>query len=229
MDEVKAMSRAGETVGKAVGSGWLTVRRSARRAGQAGAEATVRAAKSTDRKLTERGVAPQHLTQALSEGAELARQEIGKTTRRTRKKLARTAKHTRKELAKAAKKANKDARKSKPAKRAGKSAKQAKADAKRMKASLKAEAARLKERAREEAVAMKLAETPKKRRRWPKVLLLAVVAGGVAYVVRSRTSAAPQPTPVPEPRPRADSPESASSESSSPNGQPTNKESTKQS
>jgi len=237
MDEVKAMSRAGETVGKAVGSGWLAVRRGAKRAGQASAEATIRAAQATDRKLTERGVAPQQLSQAVAEGAELARQEVVKTTRRTRKKLARTAKHTRKELAKAAKQARKDARKSKPAKRAEKTAKQAKADAKRMRATLKAEAARLKERAREEAVAMKLAEAPKKRRRWPKVLLMTVAAAGVAYVVRAMTSQ-PEPTPVPEPRHRAgtDSPETTdspeSTESASNNGQrnglPTKESSTKQ-
>jgi len=230
MDEVKAMSRAGETVGKAVGSGWLAVRRGAKRAGQASAEATIRAAQATDRKLTERGVAPQQLSQAVAEGAELARQEVVKTTRRTRKKLARTAKHTRKELAKAAKQARKDARKSKPAKRAEKTAKQAKADAKRMRATLKAEAARLKERAREEAVAMKLAEAPR-RRRWPKVLLLTVAAAGVAYVVRAMTSQ-PEPTPVPEPRHRADTDDEQSTESASNNGQrnglPTKESSTKQ-
>ncbi|MPZ85897.1 MAG: hypothetical protein GEV28_38175 [Actinophytocola sp.] len=211
MDDVKAMTRAGETVGKAVGSGWLAVRRSAKRAGQASADATTKAAHAADRKLTERGVAPQQLAVALAESAEVARQEVVKTTRRARKKLARKAKHTRKELAKAAKQARKDAKKSKPAKRASKSAKQARNDAKQLTASFKADA-------------------PKRRRRWPKVMLLVVAAAGVAYVVRSKT-AAPEPTPVPEPRQQAtESPsDSPSAESNSQhNGQPTRKSTTKQ-
>lgn len=231
MDDVKAMSRAGETVGKAVGSGWLAVRRGAKRAGQAGAEATINAAQAADRKLTERGVAPRQLTEALAEGAGLARQEVAKSTRRTRKKLARTAKHTRKDLAKAAKQARKDAKRSKPAKRTVKSAKQAKADAKKLKATLQAEAVKLKARAREEAVALKLAEAPKKRRRWPKVLLLTVVAAGVAYVVRSKATP-PEPTPVPEPRHRAETDKNESTESASTNaahnGRPTKESTTKQ-
>lgn len=228
MDDVKAMNRAGETVGKAVGSGWLAVRRGAKRAGQASADATTKAAHAADRKLTERGVAPQQLAVALAEGAEVARQEMVKTTRRARKKLARKAKHTRKELAKAAKQARKDAKKSKPAQRAAKSAKQARKDAKELQASLKAEMARLKTQAREQAVAMKLAEAPKKRRRWPKVLLLVVVAAGVTAVVRSRSTAS-EPTPVPEPRHRAndDSPADDATSSSAANGQRPERSTTK--
>lgn len=187
MDDVKAMTRAGETVGKAVGSGWLATRRGAERAGQAGVEAAARAAKTADRKLTERGLAPRQLSEALAESAEVARQEVVKTTRRARRKLAKTAKHTRKDLAKAAKQARKDASKSKPVKRARKSAKQTKADAKKQKL-----------RAREEAAALKLMDAPKRKRRWPKVLLIAVVAGGVTYVVRSKAAA--QQQAVPEPR-----------------------------
>ena len=62
MDEVKAMARAGEAVGKAVAAS-LDM---ARRAGQAGAEATVRAAQAAEQKLTEHGVGPQQLTEALA-------------------------------------------------------------------------------------------------------------------------------------------------------------------
>ncbi|HEY7595775.1 MAG TPA: hypothetical protein VH969_21675 [Actinophytocola sp.] len=222
MDDVKAMTRAGETVGKAVGSGWLAVRRSAKRAGQASADATTKAAHAADRKLTERGVAPQQLAVALAEGAGVARQEVVKTTRRARKKLARRAKHTRKDLAKAAKQARKDARKSKPAKRMSKSAKQARKDAKAMQASLKADLGRLKTQATEQAAAMKLIDAPKKRRRWPKVMLLLVIAAGVAYVVRGKTPT-PEPTPVPEPVPepqqRVDEPSEEGSASSAANGQ----------
>lgn len=180
MDDVKAMTRAGETVGKAVGSGWRSARGSAKRAGQAGAEATSRAA------------------EALAEGAEAARLEVVRTTRRARRKLAKKAKSTRKDLAKAAKQARKDAAKSRPAKRARKSAKQATVDAKKLRAQLRTEAAKLKTRAHEEAAAMKLVDPPKRKRRWTKFMLLAIVAGGVAYVVRSKTAAKQEP--VPEPR-----------------------------
>ena len=41
-------------------------------------------------------------------------------------------------------------------------------------------------------------DAPKRKRRWPKVVLLAIVAGGIAYVVRSK--AATQQQAVPEPR-----------------------------
>lgn len=232
MDDMKAMTRAGETVGKAVGSGWLAVRRNAKHAGRVGADATTKAAHAADRKLTERGVAPQQLAVALAESAEVARQEVVKTTRRTSKKLARKAKHTRKELAKAAKQARKDAKKSKPARRAATSGKQARKDAKKLQASLRTEAARLKTRAKAEAAALKHADGPKRRRRWPKVMLLVVIAAGVAYVVRSKT-AVPEPTPVPEPRQRAtespsDSPPSTESNGQQHNGQPTRKSTTTQ-
>src|SRR5262245_50519081 len=153
MDDVKAMNRAGETVGKAVSSGWVAARRGAKRAGQAGVDATSRAAHTAETKLTERGVAPRQLAEALAESAEVARQEVVKTTRRARRKLAKTAKHTRKDLAKAAKQARKDATKSKAAKQARKSVKQAKSDAKKLKSSAKAEAVKLKSRAREQAAA----------------------------------------------------------------------------
>lgn len=222
MDDVKAMTRAGETVGKAVGSGWLAVRRSAKRAGQAGADATTKAAHVADRKLTERGVAPQQLAEALAEGAEVARQEVMKSTRRARKKLARTAKHTRKELAKAAKQARKEAKKSKPAQ----TLKQARKDAKERKASLKADMAKLKSEIKEQAAAMKLADAPKKRR-WPKVLLLTVVVAGLAAVARSR-AATPETSPVPEPRHRADDTSAEDSNSTAANGQRPQKSATKQ-
>jgi hypothetical protein len=223
MDDVKAMTRAGETVGKAVSSGWIAARRGAKRAGQAGVDATSRAAHTAETKLTERGVAPRQIAEALAESAEVARQEVAKTTRRARRKLAKTAKHTRKDLAKAAKQARKDAGKSKAAKRARKSAKQAKADAAKLKASVKAEAIKLKTRARAEAAAL-AAESPKRKRRWPKLLLLMIVAGGVAFVVRSKV--AQQQDAVPAPRDEeAAKPETKADASQ--NGQPQKSSSTK--
>jgi hypothetical protein len=221
MDEMKAMTRAGETVGKAVSSGWVAARRGAKRAGQASADATSRAAHTADRKLTERGVAPRQLAEALAESAEVARQEVTKSTRRARRKLAKTAKHTRKDLAKAAKQARKDAAKSKAVKSARKTAKQAKADAVKLKASVRAEAVKLKTRAREEAAAL-AAQSPKRRRRWPKLLLLAIIAGGVAYVVRSKAA---QEDSLPAPRPAE--PATPEKADASHNGQPQKSTSTK--
>ncbi len=217
MDDVKAMNRAGETVGKAVSTGLLAARRGAKRAGQAGAEATSRAAHTADRKLTERGVAPRQLAEALAEGAEVARHEVARTTRRARRKLAKTAKHTRKDLAKAAKQARKDALKSKAVKQAQKSAKQAKADAKALKASFKADAQKLRMRAKEEAAALK-AESPKRKRRWPKLLLLMIVAGGVAVVARGKT--AQQHDAMPAPRQDEPPAEKPSADTAAQNGQP---------
>ncbi len=193
MDDVKAMTRAGETVGKAARSGWRSARHNAKRAGLAGAEATSRAAQAADRKLTERGFAPRQVAEAIAEGAEVARQEVARTTRRARRKLAKTAKHTRKDLAKAAKQARKEAAKSKTAKQARMSAKQAKADAKKLKSQVKAEAKALRTRAAEATSGRQ-----QRRRRWPKVMLLVIIASGIAYVVRSKTAA--QEQPVPEPR-----------------------------
>ena len=190
MDDVKAKNRAGETVGKAVGSGWRSARHNAKRAGLASAEATSRAAHAADRKLTERGFAPRQVADAIAEGAEVARQEVAKTTRRARRKLAKTAKHTRKDLAKAAKQARKDAAKSKPAKRARKSAKQAKVEAKALKSQVKADAKALKSRAAG-------TDQPKRKRRWPKLMLLAIVAGGVAYVVRGKSAERQEAVPEP--------------------------------
>jgi hypothetical protein len=213
MDDVKAMTRAGETVGKAVGSGWRSARGSAKRAGQAGAGVTSRAA------------------EALAEGAEAARQEVVRTTRRARRKLAKKAKSTRKDLAKAAKQARKDAARSKPAKRARKSAKQAKVDAKKLRSQLKVEAAKLKTRAHEEAAALKLVDPPKRKRRWTKFLLLAIVAGGVAFVVRSKAAsqqAVPEPRTDEQAKPETTTPADGAANAAR-NGQPQKSPSSKSS
>jgi lipopolysaccharide export system protein LptC len=42
-------------------------------------------------------------------------------------------------------------------------------------------------------------EAPKSKRRWPKVVLLVIVASGIAYVVRGKAMAQEE-QPVPEPR-----------------------------
>jgi hypothetical protein len=88
MDEVKAMTHAGETAGRAVGTGLRTLRRGAVQVGQAGMEAVREATAETQA-------------------------EVVKTTRKARKQLVkdarRTAKTTGKDLTKSAKRARKHA------------------------------------------------------------------------------------------------------------------------
>ena len=55
MDEVKAMTHAGETVGRAMGTGLRKMRHGAVGVGHAGAEAAARAATAAERKLAESG------------------------------------------------------------------------------------------------------------------------------------------------------------------------------
>jgi hypothetical protein len=187
------MTRA-QTAEKAARKGVLAVRRGVDRAKQAGVEAAAVA----EQKLTERGIAPQQLASALAEGADVARKEAAKTTRRTRKKLVAKAKATRKDLAKAAKKARKDAGKARKKAKGSDLAKQAMATAKQLRADAKAA-----------AVNAKKAKKENKRRKWPWMVGLAAVAAGAAYVLRSKPEPqAPEPKPAPKasdaPRPAAE-------------------------
>lgn len=91
MDEVKAMTNAGETVGRAVGTGLRTLRLGAV---QVAAAAEQKLADSAD---TVRGTAAE--TQA----------EIGRTSRRARKQLVKDAKVAARDLARDAKRVRKHA------------------------------------------------------------------------------------------------------------------------
>jgi hypothetical protein len=88
MDEVKAMTHAGETAGRAVGTGLRSLRLGAVQVGQAGIDAVREATAETQA-------------------------EVVKTTRKARKQLVkdarRTAKNTGKDLSKSAKRARKHA------------------------------------------------------------------------------------------------------------------------
>lgn len=115
MDEVKAMTRAGEAVGTAVGTGLQTAREGAIRAGHKGANVSSRAARKAEGKLAERGFAPQQLQDAITENAEQARKGLDRTreelrtrTKQARKEFAKSTKQTRKEFAKNAKRARKE-------------------------------------------------------------------------------------------------------------------------
>jgi hypothetical protein len=230
MDEVKAMTRAGETAGKAVAASLDALRR----AGQAGAEVTAKAAHAAEHKLAEHGVAPQELAGALAETAQVAKEEVAKTTRRTRRRLARTAKHTRKELAAAAKVARKQAKKAPKI-----DPKRAKEEAKLIKKGLLTEAEAFKARARvgAQALATTKAEMKaaakaakeeaggRKRRRWPFLIAIAGIAAGVAYMRRAMAEPPAPVTPMPRTAPESTeakpaAKDTAAAKPSERNGQP---------
>ncbi|MBB5958719.1 hypothetical protein FHS29_005328 [Saccharothrix tamanrassetensis] len=129
MDEVDAMTRAGESVGKAVGTGLRAVRRGAVRAGHASADAAVTWAERAEGKLAERGVTADHLRGVVADRAGLLvekAEEVEKSTRKRRKQLAKKAKGVRKDVLKATERARKEAKSR--AKDVRKAAKQARKD-----------------------------------------------------------------------------------------------------
>jgi DNA-binding protein H-NS len=122
------MSRTPEITGPDVESGVAAVRENAVRVRRAGAEAArslgENLAATAEEQLSERGFAPDQISEALSENAELARQELVRSSRKSGKELARNAEDTRKELAKRAEAVRKHAR-TEAAKKAKKSPKKA--------------------------------------------------------------------------------------------------------
>ncbi|KAA2263745.1 hypothetical protein F0L68_09695 [Solihabitans fulvus] len=199
------MTRAGESVGKAVGTGLRAVRRGAVRAGHAGAEVTAQVAAKAEHKLAEHGVAPEQLRDTLVDKAD----EVGKTTRRARKELAkqgtRLAKKGDRKRAELLAKAEDirdevlhaaDRARAESTDRAGDlrakaigRAKDLRAEAKDRARDIRSEA---KGRAKDVRKAAKQAgkdyraEQPKGRRRWPWVLGLVATAAAAGYVVLSR-------------------------------------------
>ena len=162
MDEVDAMTRAGERAGESVGKAVRAVRVGAVRAGHAGAGAAAQLAELAEGKLAERGVTRDYVRGVVVDraGALVERaEEVEKSTRRSRKQLAKRAKVVRKDLAKATERARKEAKvRAKDVRKAA-------------------------EQARKELAA---AKAPK-RRRWPwvlGVLAAAAVAGYLALTKR---------------------------------------------
>ena len=103
------MTRAGESVGKAV----RTVRRNAVRAGHVGADAAVQLAQRAEGKLAERGVTKDYVRSVVADKAGVLVEKAEayeKSTRRGRKQLAKKAKGVRKDMAKAAERARKEAK-----------------------------------------------------------------------------------------------------------------------
>ncbi|TQM81941.1 hypothetical protein FHX81_4329 [Saccharothrix saharensis] len=103
------MTRAGESVGKAV----RTVRRNAVRAGHVGADAAVQLAQRAEGKLAERGVTKDYVRSVVADKAGVLVEKAEayeKSTRRGRKELAKKAKGVRKDVAKAAERARREAK-----------------------------------------------------------------------------------------------------------------------
>lgn len=103
------MTRAGESVGKAVRS----VRRGAVRAGHVGADAAVQLAHNAEGRLAERGLTKDYVRGVVADKAGVLvekAEEVEKSTRRGRKQLAKRAQGMRKDVLKAAERARKEAK-----------------------------------------------------------------------------------------------------------------------
>ncbi|GGS18894.1 MULTISPECIES: hypothetical protein [Actinokineospora] len=199
------MTRAGETVGKAVGTGWRAVRQGAAQARAAGAEA----AQAAEHRLAARGLAPQQVAEALAESALVAREELQESGKRARKRLAKTAARTRKDLAKAAKQARKNAGNSRAGRGAAGAVKPLRAQAKQLKKDLKPQVEAYRAELREQvkaarAAAKAAAKENRGPRRWPWLIAAVAMAAGAVVALRGKKRTEEEvvtpvvPTPMPE-------------------------------
>lgn len=100
MDEVKAMARAGENVGKAVGTGLQTARHGATHAGRTGIKLSKRARQRAERELAARGYTLDDLQELIAQRTTgMSRKQLAKQTKKTSKKLAKNTRAARKEIA----------------------------------------------------------------------------------------------------------------------------------
>ena len=67
MDEVKAMARAGESMGRAVGTGIKSARCGAKRAGAMGVSLSKQAAARAEQELASRGISTEDLQERLAQ------------------------------------------------------------------------------------------------------------------------------------------------------------------
>ncbi|MBB5154281.1 hypothetical protein [Saccharopolyspora phatthalungensis] len=101
MDEVKAMARAGESVGKAVGTGIKSARHGAKRAGEVGVALSRQAAVRAEQELASRGYSTEELQELLAQRATgMSRKELAKRGRKARKQWDKKTAKSRKQLAK---------------------------------------------------------------------------------------------------------------------------------
>ncbi len=170
MDEVKAMSRAGETVGKAVGTGVHEARKGATQAGKVGREVSKQAVARAEQELANHGVDTDDLQERLAQRTTgMSRKQLAKQTAKARKDWEKTAAKSRKEWNKKAAKGRKKRAKS------------------RQQLAGNADAAR-------KEFTSRLDSAPAKRRKWPWVLLVLAALAAVAAVALSRR---PEEYPLP--------------------------------
>lgn len=101
MDEVKTMSRAGENVGKAVGTSVRGARHGAKRASEVGLAVSKQAAARADQELADRGVSTTELQDQLARRTTgMSRRELAKRSRKMRKRWNKRSKQSRKQLSK---------------------------------------------------------------------------------------------------------------------------------
>ncbi|MBA8827744.1 hypothetical protein FHX42_005149 [Saccharopolyspora lacisalsi] len=109
MDEVEAMSRAGENMGKAVGTGVRNARHGAARASKKGTEITRQAILLAEQELASRGVSTEDLQERLAQRATgMSRKELAKRGKKARKQWEKKSARSRKQLAKNAEAARKE-------------------------------------------------------------------------------------------------------------------------
>jgi hypothetical protein len=96
MDEVKAMTHAGETAGRAVGTGLRTLRRGAVQVGQAGIEAVREATADTQAEVVKTTrKARKQLVKDARKAAKTTGNDLAKSAKRARKHAGRTARDAR--------------------------------------------------------------------------------------------------------------------------------------
>ncbi|MGP4018604.1 hypothetical protein [Saccharopolyspora sp. 5N708] len=101
MDEVKAMARAGESVGKAVGTGIKSARHGAKRASEIGMALSKQAASRAEQELANRGISTDELQERIAQRATgMSRKELAKRGRKARKQWEKKTARSRKQLAK---------------------------------------------------------------------------------------------------------------------------------
>ncbi|WP_207918875.1 hypothetical protein [Saccharopolyspora karakumensis] len=100
MDEVNAMAKAGETVGKAVGTGIKQARHGAKRAGETGAVLSRQAAARAEQELANRGYSTEELQELIAQRATgKSRKELAKQAKKARKDWEKRTTESRKRLA----------------------------------------------------------------------------------------------------------------------------------
>ncbi|SFT71671.1 hypothetical protein SAMN04487904_106172 [Actinopolyspora lacussalsi subsp. righensis] len=109
MDEVKAMSRAGENVGRAVGTGVKGAKHGAVKARTVGSKVSKQAAALAEQELAARGISTDDLQERIAQRATgMSRKELTKRGKKARKAWDKRTAKQRKQLAKSAEVARKE-------------------------------------------------------------------------------------------------------------------------